>query len=127
MSGADRPIESLNVGELIRSIGEKTPTPGGGAVAAMTAALAAALARMVVNFSVGKKSLAQHAAQHETALRELEHHAAAALALADADARAYSNLNALWKLDKNDPNSGSMTQHVMASTSREVVRLARNP
>lgn len=87
---------------LIESIAAKTPTPGGGAVASITAALASALGRMVVNYSVEKKSLAKHEPVNREALQTLEKAGKDSLELAEADARAYARLNDLWKLDKND-------------------------
>lgn len=96
------PLRDMKLDELLEAVAAKTPTPGGGAVAALTCATAAALARMVVNFSIGKKSLASHEALHRRALESLRAMADRALALADADAAAYARLNELWKLDKDD-------------------------
>jgi formiminotetrahydrofolate cyclodeaminase len=88
--------------DLLAAIAAKTPTPGGGSVACMTAALAAALAEMVVNYSIGRKALAGHNALHHDAVRQLHELSDQARSLAQADARAYLRLNELWKLDAND-------------------------
>lgn len=96
-------IEQQTVGEFLEALAAKSPTPGGGAVASVTASIAAALAQMVLRYSQGKKSLAEHAQLHETSLDELQQLGADALALAQADAEAYGKLNTLWKLDKDDP------------------------
>jgi formiminotetrahydrofolate cyclodeaminase len=96
-------MADMTVREFVTTVGEKTPTPGGGAVAAIAAALAAALARMTVAFSVGKKSLAHAAEQHQEWLVEMRRLADESLSLADEDARAYTRLNALWKLSADDP------------------------
>lgn len=95
-------FEEGSVAQFIESLGEKSPTPGGGAVASVTGALAAALAQMVVRYSQGKKKLAQHESLHETALNELTANAQRMLDLAQKDADAYGQLNALWKLDQDD-------------------------
>ena len=42
--------------EYLEALSVKTPTPGGGSAAALTAALGAALISMVANYSVGKGS-----------------------------------------------------------------------
>lgn len=89
--------------ELLDEIAAKSPTPGGGAVAAITAALAAALAQMVVNYSIGKKSLAAHDLSNLTILQGLDETGRAALRLAQEDAEAYGRLNELWKLPEADP------------------------
>ena len=95
-------LETPTVRELLDSIGAKTPTPGGGAVASITAALGAALGMMVVNYSIGRKSLAEFDDLHREALRTLQELADAALDGAGKDAEAYGRLNALWKLKEED-------------------------
>jgi formiminotetrahydrofolate cyclodeaminase len=96
------PLDQLTVRELLTSIAAKTPTPGGGAVASLTAALASALAQMVISYSVGKKSLASNEALHQSAFRRFNDWSARSLALAEQDAAAYARLNTLLKLDPND-------------------------
>ena len=41
--------------DFVAATASKEPTPGGGAIAALTAATGAALAEMVANLTVGKK------------------------------------------------------------------------
>lgn len=96
-------FEDQSVREFLEAVAAKQPTPGGGAVASIVAALATALGRMVVNYSAGKKSLAGHDALHREAIQSLQQLGDRALELAEDDARAYARLNALGKLDKNDP------------------------
>ncbi len=96
-------IEDQTVREFMEALASKQPTPGGGAVASIVAALSASLGRMVVNFSVGKKALAEFDGLHRQSLEALQEHGNRALKLAEDDARAYERLNALWKLDKADP------------------------
>jgi formiminotetrahydrofolate cyclodeaminase len=96
-------FKHLTVEEFLQAVAAKSPTPGGGAVASVTAALAAALAQMVVQYSIGKKSLAAHDEIHKAGLERLKNDLIAALDLAEEDAKAYGELNELWKLDQNDP------------------------
>jgi formiminotetrahydrofolate cyclodeaminase len=95
-------IERQTIAEFLDAVAAKQPTPGGGAVASVVAALAAALGAMVVNYSLGKKKLIAHDALHHRALEELEMLRREALALAEADAAAYGRLNELMRLDAND-------------------------
>lgn len=95
-------LNSLAFRDLLDSIAAKSPTPGGGAVAAITSALAAALARMVVNYSIGRKSLSGHENGNRAALQRLQALGESALRLAEQDAKAYGSLNELWKLDAAD-------------------------
>ncbi|MGE3107478.1 MAG: cyclodeaminase/cyclohydrolase family protein [Phycisphaerales bacterium] len=82
---------------FLRDLGSKTPTPGGGAVAAITGATAAALARMVVSYSLGKKNLAEHQPALEQAAAALDRARDVFLELADEDAAGYAVLNDLQK------------------------------
>ncbi len=97
------PIAQRRLKELLDALGEKCPAPGGGAAAGMAGAAASATARMVVSYSVGRKSLAEHAEFLRDASGRLHRAQAVFLALADEDAEGYANLNRLMKLDENDP------------------------
>jgi len=57
----------LPFGRFLDDIAAREPSPGGGSVAAAAGALAAALARMVVEYTTGKKRVADH----EERLRQL--------------------------------------------------------
>lgn len=105
MAEQQRPaaIGSMTVAALLDGLGGKTPVPGGGAVASIVGALAGALGRMVVAYSVGRRSLAEHAELHERAQPELERFASLLIGLADEDAAAYAELNAAFGLAKDDP------------------------
>ena len=57
--------------DFLNATAAKQPTPGGGSVTALCGALAAAIGEMVLNYSVGKKDLAQHQDDLKTGLSEL--------------------------------------------------------
>ena len=95
-------IANESIENLLGAIAAKTPTPGGGAVAAITSALAAALGQMVVAYSRSKESLKEHSQLHEEALGTLEQLQGSALKLADTDAEAFGHLSDLWGLPADD-------------------------
>lgn len=95
-------IETIPFGEFLRQIGDKTPAPGGGAVASAAGAVAAALARMVVSYSLGRKNLAEHQPRLEQASATLLRTAEVLLRLADEDAAAYGLVNELSRLPETD-------------------------
>lgn len=95
-------LESMAFSDLLGAVAEKTPSPGGGAVASSAAALAAALAQMVVAYSIGKKSLAAHAAELERADRSLRVARHLLMQLAEEDAQAYGLVNELSRLPAGD-------------------------
>ena len=87
------PIDQRTLGEMLAAIAARTPAPGGGAAAAITAAMSAALVQMVVRYSAG---------QPDEDLASLERLGSDALRLADADAQAFAALSGLWKLPRDD-------------------------
>lgn len=96
-------IEDQSVRAFLDAVAARQPTPGGGAVASIVAALAAALGGMVVNYSRGKKSLVEHAALLAEADKSLSELGQRAIRLAEDDASAYARVNSLMRLDSNDP------------------------
>lgn len=109
-------IERTTVGEFLESVAARRPTPGGGAVAALTAALATALGEMVLRYRAAKPSgdAAQDAAIAQ-ALERLSGLRGDALAMADADIEAFGRLSALWKLAPGDPRRSSAMPGAVAA------------
>ena len=60
MENADKDMLELSVREFVAATAAKRPTPGGGSVAGVVAALGVALGEMALNFTRGKKKYAQH-------------------------------------------------------------------
>ena len=96
-------LAELTVDEYLNSLAAKTPVPGGGAVAAITTASAAALALMALNYSIGKKALSEFSDLHDEALAGLSKLKDEAIALGDADAKAFEQLSSLMGLAEDDP------------------------
>jgi len=101
--------------QALRSIGAKTSTPGGGAIAALLHALGTAAAQMTLNFSMGKKKLTEHESLHNETKHKLDELAQHALDWIDADAEAFAQLNELWKLPKDDPKRRAQFQDAVAA------------
>ena len=95
-------FSDLNVGTFLEQLGAKTPAPGGGAAACMAGATAAALAHMVVAYSLGKKNLAEHELHLQQASAMLTRARQMMLRLADEDAAVYAVVNELQKLPETD-------------------------
>ena len=96
-------LRNASVTNYLSALSERTPTPGGGAVAGTSLATAAAIAHMAIIFSKGRKSLASFEDRQDEALDALKTMQDRGLDLAEADAEAYARLNLLWKLPKDDP------------------------
>jgi formiminotetrahydrofolate cyclodeaminase len=88
--------------DLLDAVASKAPAPGGGFVASAVGALSAALGRMVLAYSLGKKSLAEHEQHNSGADRRLAHTRDLLLRLAAEDAAAYELVNELQRLPEDD-------------------------
>lgn len=92
-------IQSLE--DFLGELAAKKPTPGGGSVAALAGALAAAMGEMVVNYSVGKKDLAAHEPVLREALAELTRARAILVELLIEDQLAFEKLTQARKACNN--------------------------
>jgi formiminotetrahydrofolate cyclodeaminase len=92
----------LSLHDFLSAIAAKQPTPGGGAVTALTGALAASLAIMAVRYTIGKKSAAAHDAELRDALTAFQTAADLLQQLIAEDIAAYEALAPLLKLSPED-------------------------
>ncbi len=88
---------------FLDELASKAPTPGGGGASAYVGAVAAALASMVGNLTVGKKTYAAVEPQVKEHLEQLEALRGDLLGLIDADAAAFKPLAAAYGLPKDTP------------------------
>ena len=127
-----------SIGAWLDELGSAAQAPGGGAVAAMSAATAAALVEMVGNLTVGRAAYAEHEEQViavRDAARRLRQRA---LGQVDEDAAAFTALMAAYRLPRQTSEQqaarGPAIQAAtgvaaavpldVAATAAEVIRLA---
>ncbi len=91
------------INEFLSSLSAKQPTPGGGAVAGLLAALSSSLGQMVLSYTEGKKKYEKFEEENNISIALFKTSAQHAISLGNKDALVYSALNELWKLDKDDP------------------------
>lgn len=89
--------------QFLAATAARQPTPGGGSVAALAGALAAALGEMVLNYSIGKKDLQAFQADLTTAANELERARDLLLRLMVEDQAAYEAFAVIRKLPADSP------------------------
>jgi len=96
--------------QLIESLAAKTPTPGGGAAAAMTGCMGTALFLMVVRFSRGKK--ANVAREEDLARVEslLEGHLVRMMPMAERDCRSFDLVSAAYGMPKDTDQQKELRQ-----------------
>ena len=103
-------FENQSLADFLEGLARKTPTPGGGAVASAIGALGCALGRMVLAYSVDKKSLQTHRKTLGSAQDALTLSQTLMLRLANEDEQAYATLNTLLKLAPDDPARAKLPQ-----------------
>ena len=119
-------VLDLTVREFVGAAAAKTPTPGGGSVAAVVGSLGVALGQMSLNFTIGKKKYAQHAAFHEHLAARMEKAQKMCLELVDDDVAAYSLYQDAMKLE-DGPQKQQALQLALAgaiNVPREMTKLA---
>ena len=80
------------INDYIEVLSSGAPTPGGGAVAALTAAQGAALIMMVANLTVGKKKYAEFEELNVAAIDEAKGYLDQLMAGVDEDKKAFGQV-----------------------------------
>lgn len=114
---------ALSVKDFLKKVAEKSPTPGGGAVGAVVAALAASLGSMVANLTIGKKGYEDVEGYMESALEVFEAESNYLCDLVNKDIQAFDQVMSAYKLPKNteeEKNSRAMKIQQSLKTAIEV-------
>ena len=93
-------LTDLTSKDFLTALASSAPAPGGGGGAAMAGALAAALASMVANLTIGKEKFAQQEPEVKCLLDEAEQVRQDLLALVEDDAAVFNSFMACYKLPK---------------------------
>jgi len=112
-------LTKRSVDDFLDALADRTPTPGGGSVAGAAGALACALARMVVEYSMGKNTNRPNALEHsgeeftstnvrdktEAVLNRLRGADEILRGLISQDAMAYAAMSAARKAARDNPTA----------------------
>jgi formiminotetrahydrofolate cyclodeaminase len=96
-------LADLSASAFGEALASDQPAPGGGAAAALTASLAAALVSMVGRHTLGRAKYADVQDRVQVIVAQADGLRSDCLALMDADAAAFHAVSAGYKLDKDDP------------------------
>jgi formiminotetrahydrofolate cyclodeaminase len=132
-------MREQTVGSWLGELGSGAPAPGGGAVAAMHAAMAAGLVSMVCELTVGRPRYAAYEETMREALGEAGRCREAAVGLAEEDARVFTAVTEAYRLPKgSDEEKAARTAAIQkalvaaaevplrtAAVAGEVLELAR--
>jgi glutamate formiminotransferase/formiminotetrahydrofolate cyclodeaminase len=116
--GRATPLRAL-AEDFVRVLAEPTPTPGGGSVAALAGAMAAALGEMVCGVSLNRKSLTAHHAALEATRANLVRLREQLMANVDRDAQSYEAVLHAFRLPKStDPEQSARRQAIEAASKQ---------
>ena len=91
-------LADLTIKEFLEKLGSGFPVPGGGSVAALTAALAASLTEMMVNLTIGKKGYEAVEEEMKIAAQEAIRFKQKFVLAIDDDSNAYSSVMSAMRL-----------------------------
>lgn len=120
MTAPTDPVADQNLGGFLEALASEQPVPGGGAAAAVSAALAASLTAMVVRLSLDRPKYAEFAALHDEALAASDATRRRFLQLADEDAAAY----AAYRAARSMPRETDAQQEAREAATRDAARVA---
>ena len=95
-------LGELSIRDFVQELASEKPAPGGGSVAALAGALAAALCAMVGNLTVGRKNQEKAWPAMAKVRDEADASRAELLRLVDADTEAYNRVTDAYRLPKEN-------------------------
>jgi formiminotetrahydrofolate cyclodeaminase len=98
-------VERQTIGTWLTELASGAPAPGGGAAAAMQAAMGAALVGMVCSLTIGKPRYAAHEPTMTAARDRSAELRREAMELADADAEAFAAVADAYRLPRQSDES----------------------
>ena len=93
-------LKDLGLQGFIDQLESSEPVPGGGSVAALSSALASALAAMVANLTVGKKNYEEVSDKMEALAKVMSGHKSLFVEMIDKDANSFDSVMKAYKLPK---------------------------
>ncbi|MGD9498407.1 MAG: cyclodeaminase/cyclohydrolase family protein [Armatimonadota bacterium] len=122
-------MPELTIREYVEALAGDAPAPGGGSAAALTGALAAASARMVGSFTVGKKKYADVEDEIRMHLAAIDAVCAEMLALMQQDVTSFGAVGAAYALprdtDEQKSARSAAIQDALRAAADVPLRLAR--
>ncbi|MGH8881149.1 MAG: cyclodeaminase/cyclohydrolase family protein [Stackebrandtia sp.] len=122
-------MRNEEIGEWLDKLASREPAPGGGAAAAMNAAIGAGLISMVCNLTIGKPKYVEHELTMTDVLSKSEELRAEALLLAEADTTAFNGVMSAYGLAKDTPEAKAARteaiQEALVAAADVPLRIAR--
>lgn len=116
-------LQEKRVDEFMETLASNAPVPGGGSVAALSGALAAALCEMVANLTVGKAKYADSEAEMQEILIAFAEHREAFLRGMDEDAQAFHLVMDALSMPRETDAEKSVRKESMQNAFKEASRV----
>ena len=116
-------LTDLKSTEFLTALASSAPAPGGGGGAAMAGALAAALASMVANLTIGKEKFAQQEPEVKALLEEAEEVRQRLLGLVEDDAAVFNSFMSCYKLPKETEEEKAARAAAIRSAAKEAAEV----
>ncbi len=117
-------LKKMTVEGFVQETSSSSPAPGGGSIAALNAASAAALIEMVAHLTLGKEKYAAV----EKEMKEVAEKAASLknqfLALIDEDSNAFNKIMAAFRMPKGATKGSALVPFKVGETANELFALA---
>jgi methenyltetrahydrofolate cyclohydrolase len=111
------------VGRFLDELASKSPTPGGGAVAALSGAMAAGLITMVCDLTSGKPQYAEFEAEAQALRERAEALRAELQQLAQADVDVFNHLSAAYKLPRTTEADAASRRAAIQKVTRQATEI----
>ena len=116
-------LTDLKSTEFLTALASSAPAPGGGGGAAMAGALAAALASMVANLTIGKEKFAQQEPEVKALLEEAEEERQRLLRLVEDDAAVFNSFMSCYKLPKATEEEKAARANAIRSAAKQAAEV----
>jgi len=93
-------LADLSIKEFLAKTASNSPVPGGGSIAALSAAIAASLSEMVAHLTIGKKGYEALEEEMEEIAKDAFQYRERLIRYIDKDSNAYNDVMAAFKLPK---------------------------
>ncbi len=112
-----------SLAEFLDALGSSAPTPGGGAGAAVSLGMGAALVAMTARLTTGRRKFRAVQADMERVIERCDAIQASALDLAEEDAEAYGGVMAAFGLPRGSADERSARRVAIACASEQASRV----
>jgi hypothetical protein len=122
-------LRDQTIGVWLEALASSAPAPGGGAAAALNAAIGAALIEMACNLTIGRPRYAQHEGDMRAALAQATKLRGRALQSAADDVRTFGAVSEAYKLPKetDEQRQARMSAKITASGISSTIRRNSQP